>query len=142
MIFRKARATYHILVLVLQSSFKNQTWYIEKLLISSGNCEFDFITQHRICMYIILNIFIYTIKVETFFSPRLGPPYPSQRTHLSCPEVWRKGVETYFLIEGKCFYPKANTFFTNNFTIPILYFPLFLQHAINFFGNTMVNTRW
>ena len=67
------------------------------------------------------------------FSPKLGPPYLSRRTHLSDPEFWRKGVETHFLIEAKCFYQNPNTFYTKHFHLPTLvptyYFPLFVYQA-------------
>ena len=52
------------------------------------------------------------------FSPKLDPPYPSWRSHLSDQMVRRKGVESHFLIEGKCFHPKC-LFFSPKITFLI-----------------------
>ena len=41
------------------------------------------------------------------FSPKLNPLYLSRRSHLSDPKVWRKEVQSRFLIEEKSFHPKC-----------------------------------
>ena len=79
----------------------------------------------------LIHLYYNSWKNWNSFSLRLGPPYSSWRSHLSGPEVWRKGVVTHFLIEGKCFYQNPNTFYTSN----LLYlYPLitFLWHTLYF----------
>ena len=81
----------------------------------------------------LIHLYYNSWKNWNSFSLRLGPPYSSWRSHLSGPEVWRKGVVTHFLIERKCFYRNANTFYTKHFCLPIFvptyYFPCVILQA-------------
>ena len=60
------------------------------------------------------------------FSPRLGPPYPSRRTHLSAQRFDERGCRPTKLIEEKCFHQNPNTFYTKHFYlltfVPTYYF--------------------
>jgi len=71
------------------------------------------------------------------FSPRLGPPYSSQRPYLSAREVWQEMWRPMVLTFLKCFCQNVNTFYTKHFCLPIFvstyYFPCVILACILFF---------
>ena len=75
-------------------------------------------------------------------NPKLGPQYPSRRSHLSGQKVWRKRMVTHFLIEGKYFYQKANTFYTKNSTIPTHPTRIMLSNCLDWQFLPFSNQRW
>ena len=85
---------------------------------------------------------IYTIKVETInhFSPRLGPPCPSRRSHLSAQGFDERGCRPTKLIEEKCFHQNPNIFYTKHSYLPTFvptcYFPLYRYEATIILGKT------
>ena len=67
------------------------------------------------------------------FSPILGPPYPSQRSHLSGQRFDEKGCRPMKLIEGKCFHQNPNIFYTKHSSTHLLYPHItFLCHTLYF----------
>ena len=76
-----------------------------------------------------------------YFTPRLGPPYPSRRPHLSGQKVWRKGEGDWF---RQCFPPKSYYFIHQQFPIPtscthILF--SFSTHILSFADSLTHNSR-
>ena len=71
--------------------------------------------------YTIIYFYIYTMKIKIIeiFSHQDYAQYSSQRSHYQAKRL-TKGVDTHFLIETKCFYWKANIFYTSNFLYPHL----------------------
>ena len=71
------------------------------------------------------------------FSLRLGPPYSSQRLHLSIWEVWQEMWRPMVLTFLKCFCQNINTFYTKHFCLPTFvptyYFPCVTLACIIFF---------
>ena len=89
-------------------------------LILSRNCGFNWhFTEH------VPNLYYKSWNNWKRFSPRLGPPYPSRRSHLSGQNDWRKGGEIDFV---NVFRQNPITFYTSNFLypphVPTYYFPL------------------
>ena len=60
------------------------------------------------------------------FSPRLGPPYPSRRLHLSGQKVWRKGGGNWF---RQYFPPESYYFLHQQFPIPTSYTHILLSFS-------------
>ena len=67
------------------------------------------------------------------FSPRLGSPYPSRRSHLSAQMFGEKGCRPTKLIEGKYFHQNPNTFYTKHSSTHLLCpYITFLCHTLYF----------
>ena len=62
-----------------------------------------------------VNLSIKSWNNWNIFSPRLSPPYPSRRPHLSVQKVWRKRGGDWF---RQCFPPKSYYFLHQQFSIP------------------------
>ena len=88
------------------------------------------IWQQQVWHHVTINLSIYLYYKSwnnwKQFSPRLGPPYPSRRSHLSVQKAWRKGGRDWF---RQCFPPKSYYFLHQQFTIPI-----FCTHILLFFS--------
>ena len=93
-------------------------------------------------LYLSINLSIKSWNNWKSFLPRLVPPYPSRRSHLSGQKIWRKGVETHFLIEGKYFHQKVNTFYTKNSTIPTHPTRITLSNCLDWQFLPFSNQRW
>ena len=78
------------------------------------------------------------------FSQRLGPPYSSQRPHLSAREVWQEMWRPMIFTFLKRFCQNVNTFYTKHFCLPTFvptyYFPCVTLACILFFSKISLFT--
>ena len=95
-------------------------------LILSRNCGFNWhFTEH------VPNLYYKSWNNWKRFSPRLGPPYPSRRSHLSGQKDWRKGGGDWF---RQCFSPKSYYFLHQQFLIPTSCTHILLYLAQTYFS--------
>jgi len=105
-------------------------------LILSRNCGFNWhFTEH------VPNLYYKSWNNWKRFSPRLGPPYPSRRSHLSGQKDWRKGGGDWF---RQCFSPKSYYFLHQQFLIPTSCTHILLSfsaHILSFAHKLTHNSR-
>ena len=92
--------------------------------------------------FVISISIMYKLKQLKLFLTKIRPTIFFTEVPLSGQKVWRKGMETHFLIEGKYFYQKANIFYTKNSTIPTQPTRITLSNCMDWQFLPFSNQRW
>ena len=120
---------------LIKKYFKNFGWVIRcrySLLMSRNPYCF------RLLMHVSLYLYYKSWNNWKRFSPRLGPPYPLRRPHLSGQKAWRKRGGDWF---RQYFPPKFYYFLHQQFSIHTFCTHILLSFSIHilFFAHTLTH---